>query len=245
MSTSLSKSRYSGFPALHLMQDHSCEEKHAAGAGEKAPQYRNTHFSEMPHYYSPRSPLQRPQFTGSECQTGFLETGFSQLVSHKCELPPTSRGRAYFPPFSGPLSHTASDCKGQVLPAKSSGRTGSWQQLKTILIEILLLQNCIRSLRSCKHTDPRMRSQYWDKLFRRILCFNELRPTEYRIIRFAPSFLPALPLRNSFFTQKITLLKAILLRYFHSIHAKFQSNLGLRFKHNKTKMQHLLFFTGN
>lgn len=38
---------------------------------------------------------------------------------------PQPWGRAYFPPSSGPLPHTAPDCKGQVLPAKSSDRTGS------------------------------------------------------------------------------------------------------------------------
>lgn len=48
---------------------------------------RNKHLSEMPHYYSSCRPLQRPRFTGSEVQTGFSETGFSQLVSPKCELP--------------------------------------------------------------------------------------------------------------------------------------------------------------
>lgn len=58
------------------------------GVEKKFHNTRSMHFSEMPHYYSPWSPLQRPQFTGSECQTGFSETGFSQLVSPRCELTP-------------------------------------------------------------------------------------------------------------------------------------------------------------
>lgn len=138
---------------------------------------RNTHFSEMPHYYSLCSPLQRPQFSGSECQTGFSETGFSQLVSPRCELTPEAGAGHTFllPQALYPTLPLTARCQCyQLYHQTEQAAYSSWKQ-------ILLRHHYFRAgsapwSRDHTNTQTRMRNQYWDKLFRRILCFNELRP---------------------------------------------------------------------
>lgn len=207
---------------------------------------RNTHLSEMPHYYSPCSPLQRPQFTGSECQTGISETGFSQLVSPKCELPPTSRGRAYFPLPQAlyPTLPLTARCQCYQLNNQTEQAVdSSWKS--TLLRHHYFRAGSAPWPRDHAKAQTRMRCKYWDKHFRRILCFNELRPALILHYQVLPKLFACSSSEEYLFYTKITSFKTILLKHFHPIHVNFQSNLGLWFKYNKTKTQHLLFFTGN